>query len=158
FEGQFLKEEFSEPFQQMWERLSEAECEALLGFANGVRVRIGEFPRLERDGYLIQRGARLAIFSRLFAEFVKEKESTLSAVRRRLTLTGPSRVFRLHQEQSPVIYTRPRAIVTPRLAVCPTALYLAAPEYAETVHFSIENPTDEMVKAQLVCQIVNYSN
>lgn len=158
FEKQYLDEQFYESFQHMWGRSSAEEREGLLRAAAGNSVEIGEFPRLEREGYFRRQGTEMKTFSSLFADFLKKQSGSPPAQPRRSSVAIPSS-GNAQIAQTPLQRRRlVTARVTPRFQVCPTALYLAAPAYAETVECCIENPTSEPVTILLVCEILNYSN
>ena len=121
-------------FRDIWHRCSAGRRTVLRDVVQGkaAKNRTSEFQELVDDGYLVETGADVRIFSRLFAQFVTQQLETDA-------------------------YEGVSASALVSHTVFPTALAFAKPD-EPLVTFHLNNPTATKVHLKLSCELTGYSD
>ncbi|WP_125486735.1 hypothetical protein [Edaphobacter aggregans] len=152
FENDHLVDEFHQVFEQIWTGCDEAERATLRAIADGATIEPGSADRLETEGYLMEDGPCLTIFSKLFADFIrkKPKPSASALVKPATPETGVPETLSVDEPL--------RFETNIPWDVFPSALFFATADAAANVgEIKIENCTGKKASIEVTCQLGPWS-
>lgn len=146
FEALHAGPAFQPDFRLLWVRCTPEERAVLKDLATSGKSESALVTKLEREGYVVKTKTGPALFSGMFATFVKEQRGSRAVTEEREEKNVPATSLPTVENFS---------LVSTSFV---TALGIARPEEGEIFTVNISNKGKSPVKVRVACKVVDYSS